>query len=88
MRRQRKFGARCASYSFDERYLHLPLQRDEPALRTMLKRALPLTVLQYRRDRLLGERVRELLRLRPAEAATADAPPAADGEAANDEAGE
>jgi AraC-like DNA-binding protein len=67
------FGARCASYSFDERYLHLPLQRDEPALRTMLKRALPLTVLQYRRDRLLGERVRELLRLRPVEAATADA---------------
>jgi len=67
------FDARCASYSFDERYLHLPLQRDEPALRTMLKRALPLTVLQYRRDRLLGERVRELLRTRPAEASTADA---------------
>jgi hypothetical protein len=67
------FDAARASYSFDERYLHLPLQRDEPALRTMLKRALPLTVLQYRRDRLLGERVRELLRLRPAEAATADA---------------
>ncbi len=67
------FDAERASYSFDERYLHLPLQRDEAALRTMLKRALPLTVLQYRRDRLLGERVRELLRLRPAEAATADA---------------
>ena len=67
------FGAESARYSFDERYLHLPLQRDEPALRTMLRRALPLTVLQYRRDRLLGERVRELLRLRPAEAATADA---------------
>ncbi|RZI63790.1 MAG: AraC family transcriptional regulator [Variovorax sp.] len=68
-----QFDARQASYSFDERYLDLPLQRDERALRTMLKRALPLTVLQYRRDRLLGERVRELLRLRPAEAATADA---------------
>ena len=67
------FDATQASYSFDERYLHLPLQRDEPALRTMLKRALPLTVLQYRRDRLLGERVRELLRLRPMEASTADA---------------
>ena len=67
------FDAERASYSFDERYLHLPLQRDEPALRTMLKRALPLTVLQYRRDRLLGERVRELLRTRPAEASTADA---------------
>lgn len=56
------FGAERASYSFDARYLALPLQRDERALRTMLKRALPLTVLQYRRDRLLGQRVRELLR--------------------------
>ena len=36
----------------------------------MLQRALPLTVLQYRRDRLLGQRVRELLRTRAAEAAT------------------
>lgn len=67
------FGAAQASYSFDERYLALPLQRDERALRTMLKRALPLTVLQYRRDRLLGQRVRELLRVRPTEAGNADA---------------
>jgi AraC-like DNA-binding protein len=57
-----RFRAERASYSFDERYLQLPLQRDEQALRSMLRRALPLTVLQYRRDRLLGERVRELLR--------------------------
>ncbi len=57
-----RFDAARASYSFDERYLALPLQRDERALRTMLKRALPLTVLQYRRDRLLGQRVRELMR--------------------------
>lgn len=57
-----QFDAERASYSFDERYLALPLQRDERALRTMLKRALPLTVLQYRRDRLLGQRVRELMR--------------------------
>jgi AraC-like DNA-binding protein len=62
-----RFGADQASYSFDERYLALPLQRDERALRIMLKRALPLTVLQYRRDRLLGQRVRELLRTRPGE---------------------
>ena len=68
-----KFGSAMASYSFDERYLALPLQRDERALRTMLKRALPLTVLQYRRDRLLGQRVRELLRARPHEAANAGA---------------
>ena len=68
-----RFGADEASYSFDERYLALPLQRDERALRTMLRRALPLTVLQYRRDRLLGQRVRELLRTRPHEAAHAQA---------------
>ncbi|MDB5730475.1 MAG: transcriptional regulator, AraC family [Variovorax sp.] len=68
-----RFEAAQASYSFDERYLALPLQRDERALRTMLKRALPLTVLQYRRDRLLGQRVRELLRARGAEAAHAEA---------------
>ncbi len=60
-----QFGAECASYSFDERYLALPLHRDERALRTMLKRALPLTVLQYRRDRLLGQRVREMLHSHP-----------------------
>jgi AraC-like DNA-binding protein len=68
-----RFGAERTSYSFDERYLALPLQRDERALRTMLRRALPLTVLQYRRDRLLGQRVRELLRKRGGEAATAEA---------------
>lgn len=66
-----QFGAARAGYSFDEQYLGLPLQRDERALRTMLKRALPLTVLQYRRDRLLGARVRELLRSRAAQAAQA-----------------
>ena len=68
-----QFGAARAGYSFDARYLALPLQRDERALRTMLKRALPLTVLQYRRDRLLGQRVRELLRTRPLETGNADA---------------
>ncbi len=68
-----RFDAPQACYRFDERYLALPLQRDERALRTMLKRALPLTVLQYRRDRLLGRRVRELLRTRPHEVANADA---------------
>ncbi|MBU2289114.1 MAG: AraC family transcriptional regulator [Gammaproteobacteria bacterium] len=66
------FGAARAGYSFDSRYLALPLQRDEAALRQMLRRALPLTVLQYRRDRLLGQRVRELLRARSAEPASAE----------------
>jgi len=67
-----RFDAGRASYSFDERYLTLPLQRDERALNLMLKRALPLTVLQYRRDRLLAQRVRELLRMRASEGATAE----------------
>ena len=67
------YEAAVARYSFDEQYLALPLQRDERALRTMLKRALPLTVLQYRRDRLLGQRVRELLHAHPGSAHTAEA---------------
>jgi AraC-like DNA-binding protein len=56
-----RFAADAAAISFDARYLALPLRRDEKALRLMLKRALPLTVLQYRRDRLLVEQVRQVL---------------------------
>jgi AraC-like DNA-binding protein len=56
-----EFDAPQAQVSFDARYLALPLRRDEKALRQMLKRALPLTVLQYRRDRLLVEQVRQVL---------------------------
>ncbi|MBO9646817.1 MAG: AraC family transcriptional regulator [Pseudacidovorax sp.] len=66
------FGAAQAGFRFDARYLALPLLRDEAALRTMLRRALPLTVLQYRRDRLLGQRVREVLRTHGAQASTAE----------------
>ena len=54
-----------ATLQFDARYLPLPLQRDETALRQMLERALPLTVLQYRRDRLLVQRVRQVLNADP-----------------------
>ncbi|MBS0427958.1 MAG: AraC family transcriptional regulator [Proteobacteria bacterium] len=68
-----QFDADQASFSFDERYLALPMMRDERALRTMLRRALPLTVLQYRRDRLLGQRVRELLRTHGMELTNAEA---------------
>ena len=57
-----RFGADEAGFSLDAHYLELPLRRDERALRTMLQHALPLTVLQYRRDRLLVQRVRDLLR--------------------------
>jgi AraC-like DNA-binding protein len=56
-----RFDAAVTSISFEPRYLRLPIRRDEAALRAMLRRALPLTVLQYRRDRLLVQRVRELL---------------------------
>jgi len=55
------FGAASAMLCFDARYLELPLKRDETALQLMLKRALPLTVHQYRRDRLLVQRVRQAL---------------------------
>jgi len=56
------FNAAHCGFSFDARYLSLPLRRDERALRTMLQRALPLTVLQYRRDRLLVQRADALAR--------------------------
>ncbi|HNZ91585.1 MAG TPA: helix-turn-helix domain-containing protein, partial [Acidovorax sp.] len=55
------FSAARTAITFDARYLALPLRRDEAALRQMLQHALPLTVLQYRRDRLLVQRVRQLL---------------------------
>ena len=55
------FHAPRTALHFDARYLHLPLRRDEQALRQMLQHALPLTVLHYRRDRLLVQRVRQLL---------------------------
>jgi AraC-like DNA-binding protein len=35
------FNADAAGFSFDARYLTLPIRRDEAALRTMLQRALP-----------------------------------------------
>jgi len=66
------FDAPWAGFRFDARYLDLALRRDEPALRAMLQRALPLTVLQYRRDRLLQRRVRTLLRTRSGELRNAE----------------
>ena len=49
----------------DARYLGLPIRRDEKALRQMLQRALPLTVMPYRRDRLLLAQVRQALLTQP-----------------------
>ena len=55
-----------AALRFDAQYLKLPLRRDEKALTQMLRqRALSLTVLQYRRDRLLVPQVRQALAAHP-----------------------
>ncbi len=67
------FGAARAHMTFDARYLALPQRRDDRALREMLRHALPLTVLPYRRDRLLVQRVRRGLAERAGEALDADA---------------
>ncbi|WP_454457546.1 AraC family transcriptional regulator [Thauera phenylacetica] len=67
-----RFAAESANIAFDARYLALPVRRDEKALQTMLQRALPLTVLQYRRDRLLVHSVAQLLAAHPAAAHTAE----------------
>ena len=67
------FGAARAALRFDAQYLQLPLRRDERALRQMLQDALPLTVLQYRRDRLLVQRVRRLMEDEPGAPHSAEA---------------
>jgi AraC-like DNA-binding protein len=67
-----RFGVAQAGFSFDVQYLSLPLRRDEKALRTMLRRALPLTVRQYRSDRLLVQRLRGVLRARCGEPNSAE----------------
>ncbi len=56
-----EFGAVQAGFDFDASYLALPQRRDEAALRRLLARLLPLIVKPYRRDRLLVQRVRQLL---------------------------
>ena len=56
-----RFQQAQAAIIFDASYLTLPLRRDEKTLQQMLQHALPLTVLQYRRDRLLVQRVRQTL---------------------------
>lgn len=68
-----RFSRAAASLVVDSRYLALSPKRDEPALDRMLERALPLTVRQYRRDRLLVERVRTYLREPRRHPATAEA---------------
>ncbi|MEY2995051.1 MAG: hypothetical protein RL357_1986 [Pseudomonadota bacterium] len=60
-----EFLAPVTRVYFDAAYLRLPTCRQEEELRTMLQRALPLTVRHYPKDRLLVERVRRLLRTSP-----------------------
>jgi AraC-like DNA-binding protein len=67
------FNTPCAQLRFDARYLAQPLRRDEAAMNQMLQRALPLTVRQYHRDRLLVERVRQALQHQPQASHSADA---------------
>ena len=62
-----------ARLQFDARYLAQALRRDEAAMNQMLKRALPLTVRQYHRDRLLVERVRQALQHQPQHSHSAEA---------------
>ena len=55
------FDAPGAELRFDAHSLQLPLRRDGAALDQMLRRALPILVWPWRRDRLLSHRVRQLL---------------------------
>jgi AraC-like DNA-binding protein len=66
------FDAPQARLVFDVRYLSLALRRDERALNAMLRRALPLIVLQYRRDRLLVGQIETLLLERASQGFSAD----------------
>lgn len=66
------FCAQQAALRFDARYLSLPIKRDEAAMNQMLQRALPIQVRPYRRDRLLVQRVRQVLTTQPLAAHNAD----------------
>jgi AraC-like DNA-binding protein len=67
-----RFEQAQAQIQMDARYLDLPLRRNEVALQQMLQHALPLTVLQYRRDRLLVQRVRQTLATHPEQTRSAE----------------
>jgi AraC-like DNA-binding protein len=67
-----RFEADEALIRFDARYLALPIRRDEAAMNQMLQRALPIQVRPYRRDRLLVQRVRQVLTHQPQSAHNAD----------------
>lgn len=56
-----RFGSAQASVSLDATYLELAVRRDEAAMREMLADALPLLIDEYRRDRLLIQRLHGIL---------------------------
>lgn len=55
------FDAPEAEVRFDGGYLGLPVVRDDAALRQLLQRPIPLMARQYRQDRLLSQRIVQLL---------------------------
>src|SRR5258707_13542521 len=57
-----RFSSDWTGFRFDARYLDLAPRRDEQPMTAILKRALPLTVLKYRRDRLLTQQAVERLK--------------------------
>lgn len=57
------FSAPNARIQFNAEFLERPLQRNEAAINSMLKRALPLTVLPYKSEHQLTSQVRRLLRM-------------------------
>lgn len=73
------FGGACVfdhpqtELMLDRRYLELPLLRNDAELRQLLKRALPLTVHSYRKDRLLVGRIKHALTTQPATSRNANA---------------
>ena len=67
-----RFEAARTCMTLDAQHLALPLRRDEQELRGMLRRGLAITVRQYRSDRLVLRRLRDLLRTRCAELRTGE----------------
>ena len=59
------FSAASAGLEFDAAYLDSALRRDGAALDQMLRRALPIVVWPYRRERATSARVRQLLQANP-----------------------
>jgi AraC-like DNA-binding protein len=71
-RSQSDAGLSVSTLVMNASYLNLPLRRDEAALQHMLKTALTLTVLQYRKDRLLLTQVKQALAMHPQQTHSAE----------------